>query len=425
LTNDDIIAHVEKSYRQILKEAQLDADLLGTFLRSYFPELKVGTGKPRTVTTTSDLIAEILNTDTIKNTLITLTSSVLESYQFKKACNALLLNLWRDLMRDPETTAEVVKVLQNALEKKEMKVAIKSLVLQIITDEEVYDELMKLVLRLGQDRDIIQATQRLLTVSAHNALNDPEILDHSMEFATDVVGDDVVQRTSGEALRNTVTYAVRPGVSIFLSLSGICLLLFGLSALANSKATERESIIVDKALSTMSRNIQKSSMEILGFLISLPRRLVSACLSAMSTLVSYPLKYIHKGFSWFGTMVGNAGNILLRTIKFMVGLPVWVVRSSINTICTIIQGFSKGVSMVIRISITSLISWFQQIGKFTSALLLNAGRAMFSSIIRGGTKVWQGISYGSMILLRVCKDSVMIFLNGGKTRKIGFLYCVS
>lgn len=49
--------------------------------------------------------------------------------------------------------------------------------------------------------------------SAHNALNDPEILDHSMEFATDVVGDDIVQQTSGEALRNTVTYAVGPGVS--------------------------------------------------------------------------------------------------------------------------------------------------------------------------------------------------------------------
>ena len=57
------------------------------------------------------------------------------------------------------------------------------------------------------------ATQTLLTESAHQALNDPEILDHSMEFATDVVGDDVVQRTSGEALRNTVSYAVRPSLS--------------------------------------------------------------------------------------------------------------------------------------------------------------------------------------------------------------------
>jgi hypothetical protein len=35
-----------------------------------------------------------------------------------------------------------------------------------------------------------------------------------MEFATDVVGDDVVQRTAGEALYNTLSYAVRPTLSV-------------------------------------------------------------------------------------------------------------------------------------------------------------------------------------------------------------------
>jgi hypothetical protein len=53
-----------------------------------------------------------------------------------------------------------------------------------------------------------------LVESAHNALNDPDILDHSMEFATEVVGDDVVQRTAGEALYNTLSYAVRPALSV-------------------------------------------------------------------------------------------------------------------------------------------------------------------------------------------------------------------
>jgi hypothetical protein len=53
----------------------------------------------------------------------------------------------------------------------------------------------------------------LLAESAHRTLNDPDILDHSMEFATDVVGDDGVQRTSGEALRHTVSYALRPSLS--------------------------------------------------------------------------------------------------------------------------------------------------------------------------------------------------------------------
>lgn len=58
------------------------------------------------------------------------------------------------------------------------------------------------------------ATKDLLVESAHNALNDPDILDHSMEFATEVVGDDVVQRTAGEALYNTLSYAVRPALSV-------------------------------------------------------------------------------------------------------------------------------------------------------------------------------------------------------------------
>ena len=63
---------------------------------------------------------------------------------------------------------------------------------------------------LGEEQEVLDATQQLLTISAHRTLNDPNVLDHSMEFATEVVGDDVVQRTGGEALRNTVGYAVQP-----------------------------------------------------------------------------------------------------------------------------------------------------------------------------------------------------------------------
>jgi hypothetical protein len=71
-----------------------------------------------------------------------------------------------------------------------------------------------LVQRLGVEKQVQDATQALLVESAHNALNDPEILDHSMEFATDVVGDDVVQQTAGEALYNTLSYAIRPTLSV-------------------------------------------------------------------------------------------------------------------------------------------------------------------------------------------------------------------
>jgi len=76
----------------------------------------------------------------------------------------------------------------------------------------------------------MNATQILLTETAHKTLNDPEVLDHSMEFAADVVGDDVVQRTSGEALWNTISYSFRPSLShgkIILHLNTFMYYLFG------------------------------------------------------------------------------------------------------------------------------------------------------------------------------------------------------
>ena len=77
----------------------------------------------------------------------------------------------------------------------------------------------KIFLPFLSAKQVLDATKTLLSESAHNALNDPEVLDHSMEFATDVVGDDVVQRTAGEALRNTLTYAVKPGMTLCKSRS--------------------------------------------------------------------------------------------------------------------------------------------------------------------------------------------------------------
>lgn len=60
---------------------------------------------------------------------------------------------------------------------------------------------------------VLAATQKLLMESAHRALNDEEILDHSMEFVADVVADDTIQRTTGDAIRHTISHAVRPAIS--------------------------------------------------------------------------------------------------------------------------------------------------------------------------------------------------------------------
>lgn len=162
---------------------------------------------------TADVVADVLNSDALQNAIASLITRVVGSAQFQVACQTLIKNLWADLVNDPETMAQIVALLNTAIKDEKIKKSFKELVLKLLQDEDVYNELTGLVVRLGEDKNVLDATKELLTESAHQALNDPEILDHSMEFATDIVGDNVIQRTSGEALRNTVTYAVRPSLS--------------------------------------------------------------------------------------------------------------------------------------------------------------------------------------------------------------------
>jgi sorbitol-specific phosphotransferase system component IIC len=160
------------------------------------------------------VIADVLSSKSLQEQAIKFVVTIVSSEEVKAVCQTLLQDLWNDLIKDPETTAQVIFLLNAAIQNEDIRFAVKNLVLEIVEDEEVLEELVRLLQKLGQDQDVLDATKSLLTESTHNALNDPQILDHSMEFAADVVGDDVVQRTAGEALRNSLSYAVQPGMSI-------------------------------------------------------------------------------------------------------------------------------------------------------------------------------------------------------------------
>ena len=160
------------------------------------------------------LVADLLQSPQIQEAATNLVTTVIQSAQFKTACQVLLKELLKDLLDDPDTLKQVIHLLQNAIVDEKIKEAAVQLATDIFGDDRVLDELVTLVQRLGMEQQVQHATQALLVESAHNALNDPEILDHSMEFATDVVGDDVVQQTAGEALYNTMSYAFRPTLSV-------------------------------------------------------------------------------------------------------------------------------------------------------------------------------------------------------------------
>jgi uncharacterized membrane-anchored protein YjiN (DUF445 family) len=160
------------------------------------------------------LLADLLRSPQIQDAINELVNKILTSPQFKRACSVLVKELWKDLVEDTETLKQVIHLLYNAIQDEAIKDAAVQLVTEVFADKEVLDEVVELFQRLGQEAKVQKATQELLVESAHNALNDPEILDHSMEFATDVVGDDIVQQTAGEAIYNTLSYAVRPTLSV-------------------------------------------------------------------------------------------------------------------------------------------------------------------------------------------------------------------
>lgn len=391
IETDDPVAHTVKNYRRLLMESQLAGRFLVGLWRKDDEDYP---RQPRIITTTSDLVEDVLKTDVVQNAVAHLVAGVLNSDQFQQACQLLLKSLWHDLVNDPETISQVVQLLQNAIQNKEIQRSIRKLVLQIINDAEVYDELTKLLVRLGQDKEVLRATQSLLTESAHNALNDPEILDHSMEFATDVVGDDIVQRTSGEALRNTVTYAVRPGLSTFLSLVGAALFLFGLSALANSRATDQEAVIVEKAMSTVARNIQTTAIEGIGALLALPARLLSACFSVLSAVVTFPIQLIHHGVSIVGKSGGAVVRAIAGTVTFVAGLPGALFRGSVALIGRVSKSTAGCASRAFSASLATLSGLCFGIGNalashatsFLSAALRLSSVAL-SSMVSGVGKV--------------------------------------
>lgn len=189
-----------------------------------------------------------------------------------------------------------------------------------------------------------------------------------MEFATDVVGDDIVQQTSGEALRNTVTYAVGPGVSAceylplcsftrmandfdawltffparstVLVVLGAGLLVFSISAFGRSRSTEQEAAMVDKAFSSISRSMLSSARGGVSYVASLPGRMLSLLLR----VVTFPYRMAANAVSG----IEGAGTSIISTLSGAIisiqALPAAIAHTAIFLLQRCGRFLSQGAS---------------------------------------------------------------------------------
>ena len=207
---------------------------------------------------------------------------ILQSDRFREAVRRLVQELWSDLVSDPETVAQVVKVLEVAIQNPDIKRAVQELVLQVFVHEpEVREAIIGMIQQLGQDDQVREAVVQLLTDSAHTTLNDPGVLEHSMEFATDVVGDDIVQQTAGEALRKSVGHAVRPATTVLLAAAGVGFLILGVVAIGYSRSSEQEAVLFESAARSLHSNATVGMVRILTWPLRALQRVAERATAAL------------------------------------------------------------------------------------------------------------------------------------------------
>ncbi|GAX17222.1 hypothetical protein FisN_10Lu097 [Fistulifera solaris] len=239
---------------------------------------------------------------------------ILEAPEFQAALQRLVKTLWADLISDKETVAQVIRLLQIAIQDPAVKKAAQLLVLQLVQDQQVKESLIELIKSLGAEKAVLDATQTLLTEAAHNALNDAEILDHSMEFATDVVGDDVVQRTAGEALRKSVGHAFRPASTVLLTAAGIGLMVFGVATIGYARSSDQEIVLLETAARSLQSNASYGIMRI----VTWPFRAVQGIWTDAEIVLWKPLCWLQDSAA---RISDQAMSLVADSFDYVLSLP--------------------------------------------------------------------------------------------------------
>mmetsp|Transcript_57561 Transcript_57561/g.68714 ORF Transcript_57561/g.68714 Transcript_57561/m.68714 type:complete len:183 (-) Transcript_57561:303-851(-) len=144
------------------------------------------------VTSTSELISQVLQTDAVQTTVIELTKRVLQSPKNISAVRTLCGAVLADLLKDPDMRNHLVRVVTDVSKDKRMERAAGCLIPRLRGEKDAFTTFLA---RLGEEKDVLRAMTSLLAESAHMPLNDSEFLDHSMDFAPAFVVIAIVRRS--------------------------------------------------------------------------------------------------------------------------------------------------------------------------------------------------------------------------------------
>lgn len=338
---------------------------------------------------------------------------ILQSERFQQAVSRLVKELWNDLVTDPETVAQVIQLLEVAIQDPKIKAAVQELVVQVFVREpEVRDALIRTIESLGEDPTVRAAVIQLLTDATHATLNDPEILDHSMEFATDVVGDDIVQQTAGDALRKSFKHAVlRPATAVFLTAIGVGLIIFSIFAVGYSRSSEQEAVLLETAARSLRFNVSFGIVRILTWPLRQFQRVFSratgSILPAVESIGNLIERSVDRALKIMAQVVLQALSLPLMGIR---GAGEWILKSMGRMIHHLFENVQKqrrnahaslvaAMSSFIAMCWSTVISWAGKFGERSAAWATGVSTLT--------TKCWKGMIAASSNCLMIGSSYVV------------------
>eukprot|EP00752_Nemacystus_decipiens_P012697 g11249.t1 len=164
--------------------------------------------------------------------LVSLALYVLQHPGTLAETRVLAKKLVRSILDDPDSVKQVTDLALKVIKTPRFRQGATELVVALGQSEEVYAAVTALASRVIQDPEVQATLSTVLSASSREVLRDQVVFDHSKVFVAQVMGDDAVQRSGGDALWNTVQYALQTRL---FKATGLCLLAAGSAVLFSGR----------------------------------------------------------------------------------------------------------------------------------------------------------------------------------------------
>lgn len=124
------------------------------------------------------ILRDVMQSQTLQVAAQQFVVAVVSSEPVKAALQRLLAELFRDLIQDKETLAQVIQLLNKVIQDDSIKQAAQALVLDLVAEPDVKEALVGLLQQVAREEPVPTTIIELLKHSAHATLNDTDVLDH-------------------------------------------------------------------------------------------------------------------------------------------------------------------------------------------------------------------------------------------------------